>query len=248
MRTILAFSMLLTLPLMAMAQQHGHTQMGNMMQQADTSKQKMQGMMQGGMMGGSGMMMGMGGMMGMQRMKQHMNMMMQNPMHRATVLVFTLPYLEEELGLTEEQVKQLKSLKKTFIQERKKTREAIKGLQQTLMEKMQDPNASLDDIRATMEAKANMKVNMHMLALETARKMKQVLTEEQRKKLKNLTPKQWMHAMMHHMPMMEMMQMMNMHQGMMMGMGGMMQGEGMMGGSGGMMMQQHNMQGQQNNH
>jgi len=146
-------------------------------------------------------------------------------------MVFALPYLEEELGLTEEQKKQLEALKQEFLQQHQATMQAMMGLHQTLMEKMQDPNASLDDIRATMQVMMNMGLNMHMLALETTRKMEQVLTEEQREKLRSFTPQQWMQAMMRHMPMMEMMHMMQMHGGMMGmgmmmggGMGGMMQG------------------------
>ncbi len=242
MRKILIVGLLLSLPMLAMGQQHRHTG-GNMpMAPGDTTKKMMQGgmMQQGGMMGGGmGMMKGgmMGGGMGMM---QQMGMMMQNPMHRAMVVVFTLPYLEEELGLTEEQKEQLKALKQEFLQQRKETMQAMMGLRKTIMEKMQDPNAPLDDIRASMQTMMNMKLNMHMQMLETARKMKQVLTEEQREKLRSFTPQQWMHAMMRHMPMMEMMQM---HHGMMGMMGGgmgmgMMQG-GMQGMQGQMPMQQH---------
>jgi len=223
------------MPVLAFGQnRHMHGKMSK----ADTTKHNMsKGMMHGGMNMQQGMMgmmhggMGMqGGMMGM--MMQRMGMMMQHPMHRTMAMLFTLPYLEEELGLSEEQKKQLEQLKQEFLQQHRSTMQAIQGLRQTLMEKMQDPEASLDDIRASMKTMMDMKLNMHMLALETARKMKQVLTEEQRQKLQAMTPQQWMQAMMRHMPMMEMMQMMKMHQGMMGGgmmMGGMgMQQQGMM--------------------
>jgi hypothetical protein len=77
-----------------------------------------------------------------------------------------------------------------------------------------------------------MRASQQASMYETAHRMRQVLTDEQRQMLDGLTPQQMMRQMMSRMPMMDMMQMMrSMHGGGMMSgkmMQGMMQHQSMM--------------------
>ncbi len=260
MKILTAFlfaGMLMTGALPAMAQhRHGQpdsTRQGNMMQ-GNMKNMKQGGMMQGGMMhegmmqggmmqGGmmqGGMMQGMmqGGMMqGMMHM--HMNMMkqmMSNPLKRSSLMIHTLPTMKDLLDLSDEQVARMKDLAKAHESKEAELRKTAARTGEQLKSALAAENADPSEVKALLRENATLHADLKALDFETARKMEEVLTPEQRQKLAELTPMQMHHHMMANMTMMEMMKAMG---GMMGGgmMGGMMDGGMMHGGmmDGGMM-------------
>ena len=215
----------LLLPISADAQRPRHHGQRGMMARSDSMPGPMMGRMQGGVMQGG--MMGQGMMQMMQGMHQRM---MQNPMHRARMMTFMLPILADTLGLSDRQVEQINQLKSEAMTQRREHREQMMARRNELMglfEEDQEPSA--EAVRRHLTAMAEMRAGQQAAMYETAQRMRQVLTGEQRKRLDGLTPQQQMRRMMSQMPMMDMMQMMrSMHGGMM--------GPGMMGGMRGMPM------------
>lgn len=208
---------LLSMP--ALAQQHGHQMM-----RPDTAR----GMMQGGMMGQMGMMSMMQMMPRMMGMMQQ-GMMMQNPLHRATIMAFVLPAMADTLGLSEQQQRQLGELKQRMLQAHRARQQEVRQHQQALQalfqnEQQPDPTA----LREHLQAIARLEVDDRIAPYETFRQMLQVLNDTQRERLRGMQPHQLMAYMMR-LPMMEMMPMMHMMHG----------GEGMM-----RMMMQGGMMGQ----
>ncbi|ACY48268.1 Spy/CpxP family protein refolding chaperone [Rhodothermus marinus] len=192
---------LLSMP--ALAQQHGHQMM-----RPDTAR----GMMQGGMMGQMGMMPMMQMMPRMMGMMQQ-GMMMQNPLHRATMMAFVLPAMADTLGLSEQQQRQLGELKQRMLQAHRARQQEIRQHQQALQalfqnEQQPDPAA----LREHLQAIARLEVDDRLAPYETFRQMLQVLNDAQRERLRGMQPHQLMAYMMR-LPMMEMMPMMHMMHG-----------------------------------
>lgn len=239
----LTFAFLTTFSAEAQHQQH-HGQQGQqekqgMMTRPDSMSGGMMGMMQGRMM--RGRMMGRGMMQMMRGMHQQM---MQNPMHRASMMTFTLPVLADTLGLSEEQMEQINQLKSEAMTQRKDQKQQMMTDRKELMGLFEgDAQPSGDKVRQHLTAMAETRAGQQAATYETAQQMRQVLTDEQRQTLDDLTPKQKMRQMMSRMPMMDMMQMMRSMRGGMMGpgmmQGGMMQNMPMQKGG---MMQQGGMQ------
>lgn len=171
-----------------------------------------QSMMQGGMMPM------------MHRMHQQM---MQNPMHRARMMTFMLPALADTLGLSEEQAAQINQFNSEAMSQHKAHQRQMMTHRKELMSRFEgDAQPSAEVVREHVMAMAEMRANQHVALYETAQQMREVLTDDQRQMLDNMTPQQHMHQMMSNMPMMEMMQMMRSMHGSMMGNG--MMGRGMM--------------------
>ena len=229
--TIVAFSVLtLTAPAVAQrGQHHPEGRPGPMMGQADTTG-GMMGMMRGEMMGSD--MMGRGMMQMMQGMRQQM---MQSPMHRSQMSAFMLPALADTLGLSEDQVAQIEQLRSEAMNRRQEQRQQMMARRRQMMSLFEgEETPPADQMREHMSAMAEMRAEHQADLYETAQRMREVLTEEQRSTLDALTPQQQMRQMMSRMSMMEMMEMMqSMRSGMM---GGGMMGGGMMGGMQGMPM------------
>lgn len=226
--TILGLTVLtFTAPALAQrGQHHPEGRPGPMMGQADTTG-GMMGMMNGGMMG-SGMM-GRGMMQMMQGMHRQM---MQSPMHRSQMSVFMLPALADTLGLSEDQLAQIEQLRSEAMSRRQEQRQQMMARRKQMMslfESEEPPPA--DQMRTHMREMAQMRAEQQADLYETAQRMREVLTDEQRATLEALTPQQRMRQMMSRMSMMEMMEMMQSMQGGMMG-------GGMMGGMQGMPMMQ----------
>lgn len=204
-----------------------------MMAQSDSMPGGMMGMMKGRM--GQGMMG-----QGMMRMMQGMHeQMMQNPMHRASMMTFMLPALADTLGLSEQQLEQINQLKSEAMTQRQEHRDQIMTQRKEFMSLFEaDEQPAPEAVRQHLTAMAEMRAGRQAAMYETAQEMRQVLTAEQRQTLGSLTHQQKMRQMMSQMPMMDMMQMMrSVHGGMM--------GPGMMAGYGpmrGQMMQQRRMQ------
>ncbi|MGK7294293.1 MAG: hypothetical protein ACNS61_00525 [Candidatus Wenzhouxiangella sp. M2_3B_020] len=161
-------------------------------------------------------------MMQMPMMQAMHGQMMQNPMHRTSMMAFMLPTLADTLELTGQQRERLTELKRTMMQQR-----------QQMMQRMQDRQQQMRDLFAGEGQPAPAEVRQHLMAVaelrarqqadlyEVAREMQQVLTDEQRQMLTGMTPQQTMRQMMANMTMMDMMQMMRAMHGGMVG-GGMM--------------------------
>jgi len=192
---------LLTMP--ALAQQHGHPMM-----RPDTAR----GMMPGGMMGQMGMMPMMQMMPCMMGMMQQ-GMMMQNPLHRATMMAFVLPAMADTLGLSEQQQHQLRTLKQHMLEAHRAHQQEIRQHRQALQALFQngqqpDPAA----LREHLQAIARLEVDDRLAPYETFRQMLQVLDDTQRERLRGMQPRHMMTYMMR-LPMMEMMPMMHMMHG-----------------------------------
>lgn len=184
---------------------------------ADTMPGMMQGMMSPGMMQG-----------GMMQMMHGMHQqMMQNPMHRANMMAFTLPALADTLELSDEQTQQLDALKSELTGRLQSSREQMTTRHEELsglFEEGARPDA--DQVRQHLEEMAELRADRQAALYETAQEMREVLTDEQQQMLDEMTPQEQMHQVMANMTMQDMMQMMqSMHGGMM---GGGMMGQGMM--------------------
>lgn len=140
-------------------------------------------------------------------------MMMQNPLHRATMMAFVLPAMADTLGLSEQQQRQLGELKQRMLQAHRARQQEIRQHQQALQalfqnEQQPDPAA----LREHLQAIARLEVDDRLAPYETFRQMLQVLNDAQRERLRGMQPHQLMAYMMR-LPMMEMMPMMHMMHG-----------------------------------
>jgi hypothetical protein len=225
-RLTVVLSILLTLglllPISASAQHPQHHAKRGMMA-PDSMSGPMMGMMEGVMMG-----------QGMIRMMHGMHQrMMQNPMHRSNMMIFMLPTLADTLGLSDQQAEQVNKLKSEAMTQRSEHREQLMAQRRELMGLFEgDEHPAPEAVRRHLTTMAEMRASQQASMYETAHRMRQVLTDEQRQMLDGLTPQQMMRQMMSRMPMMDMMQMMrSMHGGGMMSgkmMQGMMQHQSMM--------------------
>jgi hypothetical protein len=178
-----------------------------------------------GMMGGGMGMMGEGmGMMGM----------MQDPVHQSVFTVFALPEMQAELGLSAQQVTQLRQYKQELLTKGRELSAQISAKQKELQEAVAGGSSKTAEVKQLLEQVASFRADLEFAAFDTAGKMKAALTDPQRTKLAAMRPGEMHQAMMAHITvaeMTEMMQFMGGDAGMMRG--GMM---GMMGMMGGMMM------------
>lgn len=138
----------------------------------------MRNMMQRGMMGN--MMQGgmMGGMQGMCMMNQNM------PIKKYMMMINKLPNMGQALSLTDEQTKQLMSMQTDFMKKKIDYQAAI-DKKKIDMKNILDNDASSSEVRSAMQEIANIKIDMHVNAYETANKMKHVLNTQQKQTLKN---------------------------------------------------------------
>lgn len=205
-----------------------------MMARADSAQGPQMDMMQDGMMGPN--------MMAMMQGMQHQ--MMQNPMHRAHIMAFSLPSLADTLSLSEAQVRELEDMKTDMMAQRQVHREQMQGQRTELMGRFEaDASPPAAVVRKHLRAMGELRADHQAAMYSAAQSMRAVLTDEQRQKLDSLSPQQYINQMMARMPMRDMMQMMQSGRGGMMGNCPMqkapMMGRGM-GPGGGMGMRQSN--------
>lgn len=153
------------------------------------------------------------GMMGgmMQRMRGMHSRMMQNPMHRASMMAFVLPALADTLSLSETQAAQLKELRDELMTEHQDRQEQLRARRNEFMGLFEGGRQPASEaVRNHLRTMADLRVSHRAALYETAQEMRQVLSEEQRRTLDALTPQQQMRQMMANMPMMDMMRMMQM--------------------------------------
>lgn len=196
---LLTVTLLLALPAEAQRKQHhGQKDRPGMMARSDSMPDPMMGMMQGGMM---------------QRMHGMHQRMMQNPMHRSSMMAFMLPALADTLGLSEEQQSRLQELKSGVMNQREEHRQQMMSHRKEFRGLFEEGQPSPEQVRQHMMAMAESRVDQRAALYETAHRMRQVLTDDQRQLLDDLPPQQRMRQMMSNMPMMDMMQMMKVMHG-----------------------------------
>ncbi len=139
-------------------------------------KAMMSKMMQGGMMGG----MMHGGMMG--KMMNH-----QNPMHRYMHMVYHLPDMKKLLGLSAQQISQLKQIQANFEKRKIDWTAAIKKNEIDL-KGLLEREAPVAEIHKNLKISSDIKLKMAVATYQTARKMLSVLSAEQKTKLNNAGP------------------------------------------------------------
>lgn len=165
-----------------------------------------------------------------------MEMGMMRGAFRQTVMTpFLLPELQSELGLSTQQVTQLRQLKQEMLFKGKEFSGQIAAKRKEL-DALLGPGTSKGDlVKKLLEEIANLKAQQLYTGYETSTKMRAVLTDGQRTKMAGMKPNEFHQAMMSRMTMGDMMEMMpflgsGMPDGMMM--------SGMLMGPGHMMMQE----------
>ncbi len=173
-------------------QQQSQTKQSSMMQQGNMGT--MQGnrpMMQRGMynrgMRQQGMGMGMG--MGYGMCPMSGQMMQQRPMMKYMMMVNHLPQMQEQLSLSQEQAEKLIDLQADFRKQQAKQQAAMARTHQEL-QALLDKMAPADQVKQQLQQCANARLEIGLAAYETARKMKDVLTADQKEQMKNMMMQQ----------------------------------------------------------
>lgn len=155
----------------------GFTANAQMMGQKGNRDQKQGMMMQKDRM--------MQGMMGQQKCPMCGQMMNQDmPMRKFMMMVNHLPAMQQQLSLTDNQVEELIDLQTEFKKEQIDYKAELRK-KQMKMKSLLEENASANQVKNQMEACSETKINMKVAAYETVGKMKNVLTENQKEKLKD---------------------------------------------------------------
>ena len=148
------------------------------------SGMKGRGMMQSGMMSGmTGRGMMHGGMMGC-------GMMQQSPMMNVMMMVKMLPEMQEELTLTQNQSKKLIDMRADFQKQQIDYKTDLRKKRVDL-ENMLKQEATAGQIKKQMQFCSNIKIDMHIAAYETLKKMKSVLNDEQKDMLDSMSPRRY---------------------------------------------------------
>jgi Spy/CpxP family protein refolding chaperone len=182
-------------------------------------------------------MMGRGGGMGMMG-----SMMQEDPLRSSILTAFALPEMQSELGLSTQQVTQLRQMKQDLLHRGEEISKQIASKNKELQAAVSKGTSSDAQVKQLLEEIAKLRAQQEFAGYETAGKMKAALTGAQRSKFDALRPLDFHQALMSHMTMQDMAKMMQfmgggggMMSGGMMGMmhgmmGGGMMGPGMMGG------------------
>lgn len=136
-----------------------------------------------------GMMMNRGGMMqgmmGNSMCPMCGQMMNQNsPMSRYAMMVNRLPAMQQQLSLKDDQVEKLIDLQAAFKKEQIDYMAELRKKQMELKNLLEN-NASETQVKNQMEACSETRIDMKAAMYVTAGKMKDVLTDEQKKELQN---------------------------------------------------------------
>jgi LTXXQ motif family protein len=165
-------------------------------------------------------------MSGMGMMGGGMGMMggMQNPMGHSLMTTFLLPEMQTELGLSTQQTGELRQFKQEMLAKGKDVSAQVAAKQKELEALLASDTSKGAHVKTLLEQMGNLRAQRQFAAYETARKMKGVLTDDQKAKLVAMKPAELRQVMMSHMTMADMMEMMQF-----------MGGAGMMSGGMGMM-------------
>jgi Spy/CpxP family protein refolding chaperone len=149
--------------------------------------------------------------------------MMGGAMHQSVMAPFLLPELQSELGLSAQQVTQLRQMKQEMLTKGKDFSTQIAAKRKELDALLAPGTSKGEQVKKLFEQIANLRAQQMYTGYETATKMKAALTGEQRTKFAAMKPYEFHQAMMSRMTMNDMSQMMQF-----MGGDGMMMGQGMM--------------------
>ena len=165
-------------------------------------------------------------------------------MHQTMMTPFVLPALQNELGLSAQQVTQLRQLRQEMLGKGKEISGQIAAKRKELEGLLAAGTSKGELVKRLYEEIGSLRGQQQYVGYDTALKMKAELTDAQRTKLAGMKPHELHQAMMSRMTMNDMMEMMpfmggdgmmggmmmsGMMGGMMMGQGHMMMREGMMG-------------------
>jgi len=140
-------------------------------------------MQNSGIMQGGGMMQGMMG----EGMCSMCGMMMNQkmPMKKYMMMVNNLPNMQQQLSLSDDQVNNMIDLQTDFKKQEVEYQAEL-SKKQMKMEKMLNNMPSAEELKKQMQQCADTKINMKVAAFETVKKMKDLLTEEQKETLRNM--------------------------------------------------------------
>jgi hypothetical protein len=159
--------------------------------------------------------------------------MMEGAMHQTVMTPFLLPELPSELGLSAQQVTQIRQLKQEMLTKGKDFSSQVAAKRKELDALLAPGTSKGEQVKKLFEEIANLRAQQLYTGYETTTKMKAALTDAQRTKLAAMKPHEFHQAMMSRMTMNDMIEMMQFTggSGMMGGMmmGGMMMGQEMMG-------------------
>lgn len=138
-----------------------------------------------------------------------MNMgMLPGAMHLAVMTPFLLPELQTELGLSAQQVTQLRQFKQEMLTKGKDFSGKIAAKRKELDALVAPGTSKGEQVKKLLEQIANLKAEQLYTAYATATKMKAALTDDQRTKFAAMKPHDFHQAMMSRMTMQDRMEMM----------------------------------------
>lgn len=112
-------------------------------------------------------------------------MMMAKSMKKSMMMVNMLPGMQEELSLSQEQTEKLIDLQTSFKKQQVDYKaEMVKETMK--LESLLEDDAPADEVKSQMKACSDIKINMHAAAYETGKKMKDVLTDEQKADMEDI--------------------------------------------------------------
>jgi hypothetical protein len=179
------------------------------------------------------------GVLTVQAQQHHEDPAEGSAMHQTMMTPFVLPALQTELGLSAQQVAQLRQLKQEMLGKAKEISGQISAKRKELEGLLAAGTSKGDLVKRLYTEIGSLRGQQQYVAYEAALKMKAELTDAQRAKLAGMKPHELHQAMMSRMSMNDMMEMMPfmggdgmmggmMMSGMMMGQGRMMMHDGMM--------------------
>lgn len=126
-----------------------------------------------------------GGMGPMHQGMMQQGMMMAKPMKKYKMMVHTLPRMQAELSLSQDQTGELIDLQANFKKKQVdyKAQWAKKKME---VQGLLDKEAAADEVKNQLQACADIKVEMHTAAYETALEMKAVLDDAQIKEMEDI--------------------------------------------------------------
>lgn len=129
-------------------------------------------------------------------------------MHLTVMTPFLLPELQTELGLSAQQVAQLRQFKQEMVAKGKDFSSKISAKRKELDALVAPGTSKGAQVKKLLEDVGNLKAQQLYTGYETSTKMKAVLTDEQRAKFAAMKPHDFHQAMMSRMTMQDRMEMM----------------------------------------
>jgi hypothetical protein len=140
------------------------------------------------------------GTMGMMGQAQMMGSLaaLDRPLVRSLFGAFLVPELQAELALTADQASQLKQQKTELLTTGEDFSRKIAAKEKALDALFAPDTSKGQQVKALLEQIAELRAEQHYAIYASARKMKTVLTDEQRNRLEALKPEEMRHAAMSH--------------------------------------------------